>query len=218
MKEIDLLFSLPKTKRNIEHRSFEKSSDVISISREFGEIYFDGPREFGYGGYKYDGRWRGVARSLIEEYGLSAGMRVLDVGCAKGFLVKDLMIECPKLECFGIDISDYAIRNCEAEVIGRLQVGTAERLPYPDKHFDFVYSINTIHNLDRDGAKNALSEIQRVSKGKAYVVVDSFRTAMEKLTFEKWVLTAKFYGYPRDWLKLFGESGYKGDYSWTIIT
>jgi ubiquinone/menaquinone biosynthesis C-methylase UbiE len=144
-------------------------------------------------------------------------MRVLDIGCAKGFLLKDLMIECPGLECFGIDISEYAIKNCEPEVKDRLQLGTAKSLPFANDSFELVISINTIHNLERAEAKQALSEIQRVSKSNSYVVVDSFNTPEEKEIFEKWVLTAKFYGYPSDWLTLFEEAGYTGDYSWTII-
>jgi ubiquinone/menaquinone biosynthesis C-methylase UbiE len=217
MKEINLLRSLPKSKRDLSQRILNRDKNVIAISKEFGQMYFDGPRDYGYGGYKYDGRWRNVAKDLIEEYSLSSGMRVLDIGCAKGFLLKDLMIECPGLECFGIDISEYAIKNCEPEVKDRLQLGTAKSLPFANDSFELVISINTIHNLERAEAKQALSEIQRVSKSNSYVVVDSFNTPEEKEIFEKWVLTAKFYGYPSDWLTLFEEAGYTGDYSWTII-
>ena len=95
-------------------------------------MYWDGPREYGYGGYRYDGRWRPVARDIIAHFGLKPGMRVLDVGCGKGFLVKDLMLECPGLEAFGLDISHYALMHCEPEVVGRLHLGSAESLPFPD--------------------------------------------------------------------------------------
>src|SRR4249920_131096 len=124
-KEIDLLRSLPKTKRNIEKRAGEKDEAVVAISRQYGKEYFDGERKYGYGGYRYDGRWRPVARDIIGHFGLKPGMRVLDVGCAKGFLVKDLMLECPGLEAFGLDVSPYALMNCEREVIGRIHLGTA---------------------------------------------------------------------------------------------
>jgi 2-polyprenyl-3-methyl-5-hydroxy-6-metoxy-1,4-benzoquinol methylase len=120
MPEINLLHSLPKSKRNLEERFEKKDQEVIRISRQFGKEYFDGLRQFGYGGYRYDGRWRSVARDFISHYSLKPGMRVLDIGCAKGFLVKDLLIECPGLEVFGLDISQYAILNCESEVVGRL--------------------------------------------------------------------------------------------------
>jgi cyclopropane fatty-acyl-phospholipid synthase-like methyltransferase len=102
-KEIDLLRSLPKTKRNVEKRAEEKDDAVVALSRQYGRDYFDGERKYGYGGYRYDGRWRPVARDLIQYFGLEPGMRVLDVGCAKGFLVKDLMLECPGLEAVGHD-------------------------------------------------------------------------------------------------------------------
>ena len=52
---------------------------------KFGQEYFDGAREQGYGGYYYDGRWVSVAKRLIERYNVSAKSNFLDVGCAKGF-------------------------------------------------------------------------------------------------------------------------------------
>ena len=63
----------------------------------------------------------------------------------------------------------------------------------------------------------ALQELQRVSNGRAFVQVDSYRTPEQKAVFEDWVLTAKFHDYPDGWLKLFEEAGYTGDYYWTII-
>jgi ubiquinone/menaquinone biosynthesis C-methylase UbiE len=217
MPEINLLQSLPKSKRNLEERFEKKDQEVIRISRQFGKDYFDGLRQFGYGGYRYDGRWRSVARDFISNYSLKPGMRVLDIGCAKGFLVKDLLIECPGLEVFGLDISQYAILNCESEVVGRLHLGSANKLNFPDKSFDLVFSINTLHNLEREGVKDALKEIERVSRGSSYIVVDSYRTQFEKDLFSKWVLTAKFHDFPDGWTKLFEEVGYSGDYSWTIV-
>jgi len=144
-------------------------------------------------------------------------MRVLDVGCGKGFLVKDLMLECPGLEAFGLDISRYALIHCEKEVIGRLHLGSAESLPFPDGSFDCVLSINTIHNLHRPRAVIAMREIQRLSGGRAFVQVDSYRTSEQKEIALSWILTAEFHDYPEGWLKLYAEAGYTGDYYWTIL-
>jgi ubiquinone/menaquinone biosynthesis C-methylase UbiE len=216
-KEIDLLRSLPKTKRNIEKRAEEKDEAVIATSRKFGQEYWDGDRRYGYGGYRYDGRWRVVARDMMLHFGLKPGMRVLDVGCGKGFLVKDLMLECPGLEAFGLDISHYALMHCEREVIGRLHLGSAEILPFPDDAFDCVISLNTIHNLTREGAVVAMREIQRLSKGRAFVQVDSYRTPEERETAVSWIITARFHDYPQGWLQVYSEAGYTGDYYWTII-
>ena len=216
-REIDLLRSLPKTTRSVEKRQAAKTPEIVAIAKQFGEMYWDGPREYGYGGYRYDGRWRSVARDLIAHFGLRRGMRVLDVGCGKGFLVKDLMLELPGLEVFGLDISRYALLHCPPEVVGRLHLGSADSLPFPDGAFDCVLSINALHNLPRPGAVRALQEVQRLSGGKAFVQVDSYRTPEEKELFERWVLTAEFHDYPEAWLKVFREAGYTGDYYWTIV-
>ena len=216
-REVDLLRSLPKTKRNVEKRAEEKDAALIAISRQFGQEYWDGERKYGYGGYRYDGRWRSVARDMIAHFALKPGMWVLDVGCGKGFLVKDLMLECPGLEAFGLDVSRYALLHCEKEVVGRLHLGTAESLPFPDRSFDCVISLNTIHNLTREAAVGAMREIQRLSAGRAFVQVDSYRTPEEREIALSWIITARFHDYPEGWLKLYAEAGYTGDYYWTII-
>lgn len=216
--EVNLLQSLPRSQRNIAARQEAKDREAVRIAKEFGELFFDGPRKYGYGGYYYDGRWRQVARDIIKHFSLCSGDRVLDIGCAKGFLVKDLMIECPGLEVFGIDISSYALTHCESEVVGRLHLGEAHELPFSDKSFDIVLSINTIHNYDRAGVKMALKEIERTSRRGSFVQVDSYRTAEEKQLFEDWVLTAEFHDYPDGWRQLFQETGYRGDYYWTFVT
>ncbi len=216
-REVNLLSALPRTKRNIGARTEARNPDVVAASKQFGEMYFDGPRSHGYGGYRYDGRWVPVARDMIAHFGLKPGDRVLDVGCAKGFLVNDLMQALPGLEVFGQDISEYALMNCHPPVISRLHLGSCESLPFPDDSFRCVVSLDTVHNLPRERARTALAEIQRVSGGRAFVRVDSYRTAAQKAVFESWVLTAEYHDYPEGWLKLFDEAGYTGDYAWTII-
>jgi ubiquinone/menaquinone biosynthesis C-methylase UbiE len=217
MAEVDLLRRLPKTKRDIRARFLAKTEERVAIAGELGETYFDGRREYGYGGYRYDGRWIPVAEDIIRHFGLKAGNRVLDVGCAKGFLVKDLMKVCPGLEAFGLDVSEYALTHCEREVVGRLHLGTAARLPFPDDSFNAVISVNTIHNLDRDGVISALREIERLAPGRAFVQVDAYHTSEQRQLFTQWVLTAKFHDYPRGWLGVFEEAGYTGDWNWTVL-
>jgi ubiquinone/menaquinone biosynthesis C-methylase UbiE len=218
MMKVELLRALPKITRNIKQRAAVKDPNIVALARQYGEMYWDGPREYGYGGYHYDGRWRPVARDIIAHFRLEAGMRVLDVGCGKGFLVKDLMLECPGLEAFGLDISRYALLRCPPEIVGRLHLGSADSLPFPDRSFDAVLSINTIHNLARADAVKAMREIERLSGGRAFVQVDSYLSPAQKETFESWVITAQFHDYPDGWLKLFAEAGYSGGYDWTIVT
>lgn len=219
MAEINLLRRYPSSNRNVQKRSEAKTEEDIRISREYGFEYFDGDRKYGYGGYGYDGRWVAIAEDMIEHWDLKPGMRVLDVGCAKGFLVKDFMIACPGLEAFGVDISHYAMMNCEPEVVGRLHLGNVLDLPFPDNSFDAVVCTNTIHNLKRDECLRGLDELMRVTRDdKAYVQVDSYRTEDERELFIDWVLTAYTHDYPDGWKKIFDEAGYRGDYYWTFIT
>lgn len=216
MAEYNLLHRYPKPKQNIQARAEKKTDKVIWVARQYGKEYFDGERDYGYGGYKYDGRWVPIAEDIIEHFKLKSGMRILDVGCAKGFLVKDLMLVCPGLEAFGLDVSKYALQHCEPEVVGRLHLGSADDLPFPDNSFDAVVSINTIHNLPREQCKIALMEIERLAPGKSYVQVDSYFTEQQRNTFLDWVLTAKFHDYPDGWRKLFAEANFTGDYYWTF--
>ena len=217
MAEVNLLSGLPQTKRNIQKRHKAQTPENIAIARQYGQAYFDGPRELGYGGYRYDGRWVPVAEDIVNHFELKAGDRILDVGCAKGFLVKDLMKICPGLDAFGIDISEYALMHCEPEVIGRLHLGSADRLPFPDKSFNAVISINTVHNFERADAIRAIQEIERLAPGQGFIQVDSYRTPEQQDLFLSWVLTAKFHDYPEGWIKLFQEAGYSGDWFWTIV-
>ena len=219
MTEVDLLSKLPATKRKVSARAAAKTLAVVAEAKKFGEMYFDGPRDYGYGGYRYDGRWVPVAQDIVTYFDLRPGMRVLDVGAAKGFLVRDLMQVCPGLEAFGLDISSYGIRNCHEDVVGRMHVGDARSLPFPDDSFDCVLSINTLHNLERAEILTALGEINRVVRHstQCYVVVDAYRNAAQRALFEEWVLTALHYDTPAGWLALLEEAGYAGDWFWTIL-
>jgi ubiquinone/menaquinone biosynthesis C-methylase UbiE len=185
---------------------------TAEIARRFDEAYFDGDRTTGYGGYRYDGRWRALAASLRERYGLSAGSRVLDIGCAKGFLVHDLALEVPGIEVQGVDVSRYAVENALEDVRDRIQVADAVALPFDDASFDLVVSINTLHNLRLPQLEQALREVERVSPGAGYLVVDSYRTEREKMNLLYWQLTCECFFTPEEWQWIFDRVGYRGDF------
>ena len=214
MVKVNLLDSILKIKRNVNQR-LKKTKDHIKISKKFGKDYFDGKRKYGYGGYKYDGRWKPVAKRIVSHFNLKSGSKVLDIGCGKGFLVKDLLDI--GIDAYGLDISSYALKNCEPEVIGRLHLGSADKISFPDKSFAATISINVIHNLSRERCITALKEMERLAPGKGYVQVDSYRTSEEKKLFLSWVLTGATHHYPEEWKKLFKEANYNGDYYWTIL-
>ena len=79
MKEVKIISSLhTKTKRNYIERMINQKSKCMKISKKYGFDYWDGKREFGYGGYKYiPGRWNGVAKKLIKLFKLNNKSKIL---------------------------------------------------------------------------------------------------------------------------------------------
>jgi ubiquinone/menaquinone biosynthesis C-methylase UbiE len=217
MAEINLLDQYPRSKRPIAERASRVTDADRAIARQFGRDYFDGDRIHGYGGYHYHPRfWQSTVRRFRDHYGLKPGDRVLDLGCAKGFMLHDLKELIPGLTVAGLDISEYAIANAKEEVKQYLRVGNAKELPYDDRSFDLVIAINTIHNLDLPECKQALREIQRVTRRHAFVVVDAWRNEEERERLQRWVVTCRTAMHVEDWKLLFGEVCYKGDYYWFI--
>jgi ubiquinone/menaquinone biosynthesis C-methylase UbiE len=216
MAEINLLDLYPRSKRPIEERADVTAADR-ELSRQFGRDYFDGERRHGYGGYKYHPRfWQPTVKRIRDYYHLADNASVLDVGCGKGFMLHDFKELMPNLTVAGIDVSEYALENAMESVKPFLQLGNAKSLPFPDHSFDLVLAINTVHNLPLAECKQALREVQRVTRRHAFIVVDAWRTEEERDRLERWVLTALTYMHVADWKKLFAEVGYTGDYYWFI--
>jgi len=181
----------------------------------FDARFFDGERSQGYGGFSYSPRfWTPVIPDFQNEYSLKPGMKILDVGCAKGFMLYDFEQLIPGIQTTGLDISEYAIQNAHPGVKGNLVVGDAKELPFEDNEFDLVIAINTIHNLEFDECAQALREIERVSKEHSFVILDAYRTEDEKQRMFAWNLTGKTILSVDSWIEFFQVNGYTGDYYW----
>lgn len=216
MQEINLINTHPATIRDYDKRAAEKSPEIIRIAKQFGKDFFDGDRKCGYGGYKYDGRWKAVVERMRDHYSLPDDALILDVGCGKGFMLHDFKELMPNATVKGTDVSEYAIENSMDSVKPFLDIGSAEKLDFPDNSFDLVVSVNSIHNLPLDKCKESLREIERVSRGNSYVTIDAWRNEEEHENLLKWILTAETYMHVDDWKKLFTEIGFTGDYWWFI--
>ena len=124
MTEIDLFKDTP-------HRSAAERREALS-HRPMGDwskydaAYYDAPQGI-YGGYRYDGRYAAAAKRMVEHYGLRSGARVLEVGCAKGFI----LAEFAKLGMTvrGYDASQYAIANCHPLVREKIAINTLSTVP-----------------------------------------------------------------------------------------
>lgn len=214
--ELNLMKNYPKSSRPIDERAKIVTEEHKEIAKKFGKEYFDGDRMTGYGGYNYNPKyWSNVVNDFISYYKLGPGSRVLDAGCAKGYMIYDMVRQYPDISVRGIDISEYAIQNAKSEVKDLITIGSVDNLEFPDKSFDLVISINTIHNLPIDRCRNAIMEIERVGKN-AFVMVDAWRNDEEERLMKMWNLTALTYMHVDDWVKLFEDCGYTGDYWWFI--
>jgi protein-L-isoaspartate(D-aspartate) O-methyltransferase len=201
------------TNRNYVQRVVDHDKAACSeVAIQYGKDYWDGDRRYGYGGYKYDGRWFPIAKEIAEHYQLKAGDKILDVGCGKAFLLYEFTRAVPGVTVAGLDISEYAIANAKEEVRPFLRVGNATSLPWPDHTFDFIISITTFHNLYNYELRRALQEVQRVGKDKKYIVVESYRNEREKANLLYWQLTCRSFYKPEEWEWFMKESGYTGDF------
>jgi protein-L-isoaspartate(D-aspartate) O-methyltransferase len=207
-----------KTRRDYLGRVNEyPKAEAAKVAGRFDADYWDGDRKFGYGGMRYDGRWRPVAEAMARHYGLKAGDRILDVGCGKGFLLYEFTQVVPGVVVHGIDISAYAVENAKPEVRPHLRIGHANSLPFPDRSFDLVISLNTLHNLYCYDLDQALREIERVGSRDKFICVEAYRSEEEKVNLLYWQLTCRIFCAPREWEWWFSSAGYGGDHGFIFF-
>ena len=218
MPRLDLMRNYPKTSRSsFINRVSNLTVEEINRSKEFGYDYFDGDRKYGLGGYYYDPRFFSkVASDFYNHYELSENASVLDVGCGKGFMLYDFQRKYPKLNLAGLDISEYCYNNCIPSIKPFFNIGSCDELPYKDNSFDLVISIATIHNLHIDGVKKSLKEIMRVTRKYAFIKVNGHTNQLEKIKIDGWNIVAQTSLSVDEWLALFEEVGYEGDYDFFV--
>ena len=214
-REVNLLEFYPQSKRPIDERGNLITEQDRAIARKFDVEYFDGDRLTGYGGYNYNPRfWTDTVAHIKDFYHLDDNSKILDIGCAKGYMMHDLSLLIPGAEIKGVDVSNYAKENAIESMQDNIVVANANNLPFPDDYFDLVIAINTLHNLPLIDCKQAFREINRVTKNNSFVMNDAWRDAKGKQSMLKWNLTALTYMSCDDWEELFKEVDYKGDYYW----
>ena len=219
MAYIDFVSAVHKsTKRDYIGREVcDDKADCAIIAKQYGYDYWDGDRKYGYGGYRYDGRWKSVAEKLADYYQLQPEQKVLDVGCGMAHLLYEITQVVPGIKVAGVDISRYALEHAKPEVRSTLQYGQAQALPFEDNEFDLVVSLATLHNLKIFELKKAIQEIGRVSKKNSYIMVESFRNDREEVNMLYWQLTCASYYSVEEWEWLYQEWGYAGDYSFIFF-
>ena len=201
------------TRRDWLGRMNDDKVHCMEVARRYDRDFFDGDRRYGFGGYRYDGRWLPMARAMARAYDLPEGARVLEVGCGKGFLLYEFTHAVPGCAVTGFDISAYAVANAKEDIRDRLFTHDAADTPWPfaDGVFDLVFSVATLHNLPLRHLSRALPEMARVGR-RQYLCVESYRTPAELFALQCWALTAESFFSHDDWKFVFETFHYAGDY------
>ena len=206
-----------RSKRNyIERVNAYDKAHCAEIAKQYGFDYWDGERQYGFGGYRYDGRWEIVAKNMIEQYKLTTESSILDIGCGKGFLLYEFKKLLPGCKVVGLDVSEYAISNAKEEIKNDLILAHAKSLPFPDKSFDLIISNTTLHNLKIFDLLSAIKEVARVGK-QSWICVESYRNENEKVNLLYWQLTCESFYSPEEWIWIYETNGLKGDYEFVYF-
>lgn len=212
MREFNALAGYPEPKepryvgpdlRTIQHR-------IVASYR--GRDFYDGDRNYGYGGLKYDGRHLPIVKEICKEYELSAKSRVLQIGCDKGFFLHDFLEAVPGIQVQGTEISDYAIENCHPRVKPFVVKAPFTTLPFNRSEFDLVIAIGAVYTLNLPDAILSLKEIMRVGRGRSFITLASYDNEEEFWLFKYWSLLGTTVLKPDEWRSVLRHVEYAGDY------
>jgi SAM-dependent methyltransferase len=128
----------------------------------YDETYFEGRNSNywwtvgSYGNLRQYPHWKEMLE-LIREF--RRGGRLLDVGCAYGFLVDEAS---KYFESYGIDVSGFAVKKSKGYCRGNVSRASASRLPFRDESFDAVTLVDTLEHVP--DFNNCLKDVVRALK------------------------------------------------------
>ena len=182
------------------------------LANNFGYDYYDGDRENGYGGFKYDGRWKKFLIKIIKKYKLNKNSRVLDISAKKGFFMHDLTLLVPGIKVYGVEDHKYPIITSMKSVKGNIKfLKSYCDIDYKKDFFDFVHAHNAIYRYSFKDLIKIIKIISKISK-KAHITIPSYSNNLDRVKFLDWSLHGTILFKKKEWRQLFKELGYDGDY------
>lgn len=207
------------TSKKISRKNIYKKRTIKNklIAWEHGREHYDGKRINGYGGFKYDARWKQLLPKMINRYKLNNNSKVLDLGCKKGFFIRDLKSLIKGIKVYGIEDHKYPQSKAHKSVKKLIKISSYYNLPFKKNTFDFVFSFSSIYRLNLGDVVKTLREIDRVKKkkGKSFISLGSFNSEKEKKVFTAWTCTGTTVLSKKDWKTVLKYCDYKGDVFFT---
>ena len=216
MPHFDIGYFKKKTKRN----SISGSRGILNKFKawKLNEEYYDGKRINGYGGFKYDGRWKKILPKIIKRYRLNKNSKILEIGCKKGFLIYDLKSLIPKIKVIGIENHIYPIKKADKKIRQHLfKKDYYDLKKYKKNEFDLVIGFNSIYMQNLGDVIKTLEEISRISK-KSYISIASYKNKADRDKFLDWTLLGTTILKKDEWRKIFKLVSYTGDYYCLLYT
>lgn len=185
--------------------------------KRYGYEYFDSvDYGVGYGGYHYDGRYEKSVSDIIHNLNLSPGSRILEIGCAKGFILYEFYKH--GMNVSGIDVSKYAISNAKPEIKPFLVQGSCEQLPWSDGEFDFVFCKEVLPHLSIHQLDKAIPEMLRVcSSRNIYLDIQVCETDRAKKMTNAWDETHQCLENSGWWLSYLEEKRFRGYLNFKVL-
>ncbi len=175
--------------RTIHHR-------ILASYR--GYDFFDGERDYGYGGLKYDGSMKQLALALCTAYHPRS---VLQINCEKAFLLYEL--QQLGVDVLGIDPSSYARRNAK----GVIPLAGFGELP----PIDLVIALGVVYTLNLKDAIQCLRKIGELGH-RSFITLATYETDEDYKLMRQWSLLGTTLLKRDEWVEVMKHAGYASDY------
>lgn len=215
MREFNLLGEYPNPSKPRYVGTNIRTIDHRIIASKRSKEFFDGDRNYGYGGFKYDGRWKPIAKKICDEYNLNNSSKILQIGSEKGFLLHDIKELYPKMEIQGLETSRYAKENSMSSIKDQTHlVENYKKLLFQDNYFDFLIALGVVYTHTLADAIRLIKEVIRVSK-KSFITLASYENEEDYWLFKRWTILGSTILKKDEWKKVLESEKYNGDYYFT---